>query len=67
MAKVNTDRFGNAYQLIGCKPNKNGFPVGYLELGNSLYKVEPSESKNEKYLYWVKVTKVDKWKKQTSM
>jgi len=67
MAKVNTDRFGNAYQLIGCKPNKNGFPVGYLELGNSLYKVEPSESKNEKYLYWVKVTKVDKRKKQTSM
>jgi hypothetical protein len=64
---VKTDRFGNAYQLIGCKPNKNDFPVGYIELGGKLYKLEPSKSKNDKYLYWIKVTKVNKQNKQTSM
>lgn len=64
---VKTDRFGNPYQLIGCKENKNGFPVGYVELGGKLYKIEPSEAKKDGFLYWVKVTRVDQKKKHTSM
>ena len=68
MAKyVKNDRFGNPYQLIGCKPNKNGFPVGYVELGGKLYKLEPSLSNNEKYSHWIKVTAVRKQSKSTSM
>lgn len=55
-----TDRFGNPTKLVGCKPNKNGFPVGYLEIGNQLYKLEPSKSNNEKYSHWIKVTKIVK-------
>lgn len=65
--RINTDRFGNAYQLIGCKPNKNGFPVGYIELGGKTYKVEPSRANKEGVEYWVKVTKVDPKKRPTSM
>lgn len=64
---VKTDRFGNPYQLVSCKENKNGFPVGYVELGGKLYKIEPSEAKKDGVLYWVKVTKVDQKKKHTSM
>lgn len=59
-ARIKTDRFGNPYQVIGCKDNRNGYPVGYAELGGKLYKVEPSESKNEKYSHWVKLTLVKK-------
>jgi len=64
---VKNDRFGNPYQVIGCKPNKNGFPVGYVELGSKLYKLEPSDSQNPKYSHWVKVTEVKKQNKNTSM
>lgn len=64
---IQTDRFGNAYQLVGCKPNKNGFSVGYAELGGKLYKIEPSEASKEGISHWVKITKVDKKAKQTSM
>ena len=53
---IKTDRFGNPYQLIGCKVNQKGFAAGYVELGGKLYKVEPSVSQNEKYGYWVKIT-----------
>jgi len=68
MAKyVKTDRFGQSYQVIGCKENKNGFPVGYVELGGKLYKLEPSDSKNEKYESWIKVTAVKKQNRNSSM
>lgn len=65
--RVSTDRFGNPYQLVGCKENKNGFPVGYVELGGKTYKIEPSEAKKDGVLYWVKVTKVDAKKQHSSM
>lgn len=64
---VKSDRFGNPYQLIGCKANDKGFCKGYIELGGKLYKVEPSKSDNEKYGYWVKVTQVKKRPNHTSM
>jgi len=65
--RISTDRFGNAYQLIGCKPNKNGYPVGYIELGGKLYKIEPSPSNKEGVDYWVKVTAIKKQNQATSM
>lgn len=65
--RVNTDRFGNPYQLVGCKPNDKGFCKGYVELKGQLYKIEPSTSNNEKYGYWVKITKVKKNNHATSM
>lgn len=68
MAKyIKNDRFGNPYQVIGCKPNKGGFPVGYVELGGKLYKIEPSESQKEGVAMWVKVTAVKKNARSTSM
>lgn len=64
MARVNRDRFGNEYQLIGCKDKKGtGFGVGYLEIGGKLFKLEPSTANKEGYTHWIKVTKVDKAKK----
>lgn len=64
---VKTDRFGNAYQVIGCKENKNGYPVGYVTLGGSLYKVEPSKSEKDGVAAWVRITKVQKRNRVTSM
>lgn len=65
--RINTDRFGNAYQVIGCKANKAGYPVGYVELSGKLYKIEPSESNKDGVAMWVKVTRVNKQNKQSSM
>ena len=67
MAKrISTDRFGNPYQVVGCKDKKgNGFPVGYVELGGKLYKLEPSESQKEGTALWIRVTQVKKNAKQT--
>lgn len=55
---LKSDRFGNPYQVIGCKANKGGYPVGYVELGGKLYKVEPSKANKEGVEMWVKVTQV---------
>jgi len=60
MRNSRIDRFGNMTMLIGCKENKNGYPVGYLEIGNTLYKVEPSPANKDGVLYWVKLTKLNK-------
>jgi hypothetical protein len=66
--RISSDRFGNPYQLIGCKDKKGkGFAVGYVELGGKLYKVEPSEAQKEGVLFWVKITAVKKQAAQTSM
>ena len=70
--RVKTDRFGNAFQNIPCTENKNGYPVGYLELGSKLYKIEPSQNtstdeKTGKEVAWVRVTAIDKKKKHQSM
>jgi hypothetical protein len=64
---IKNDRFGNPYQLIGCKVNDKGFAKGYIELGGKLFKIEPSVSQNEKYAYWVKVTAVKKQSLNKSM
>lgn len=65
--QIRNDKFGNPYQLVGCKVNEKGFSKGYIELGGKLYKVEPSLSSNEKYSYWCKVTQVKKQTNHTSM
>jgi len=62
MAKVLNDRFGNPSTLIACKPNKNGYPTGYVKLKGQLYQVAISE--NKKYGgYWAKITKLESTKK----
>lgn len=66
--RISTDRFGNPYQVVGCKDKKgSGFASGYVELGGKLYKIEPSEAQKDGVMYWVKITKVDKKAKHTSM
>jgi hypothetical protein len=66
--RISNDRFGNPYQLIGCKDKKGkGFAVGYIELGGKLYKVEPSQATKEGVLYWVKITAVKKNTSTASM
>ena len=66
--RISTDRFGNPYQLIGCKYVKGtGFPKGYIELGGKLYKLEPSEAKKDGVDVWIKVTQVKKQAQHTSM
>ena len=58
---IQNDRFGNPYQIIGCRDKKgSGFSKGYIELGGKLYKLEPSEAQKEGVEFWVKVTQVKK-------
>jgi len=61
MAYDRKDRFGNSYKLVGCKDKKgNGFPRGFVEIGGTMYKIEPSEANKEGVDYWVKITKMPK-------
>lgn len=66
---VRTDRFGNAYTVVACKPNKKNehFSAGYVELGGKLYKLEPSEASKEGVSMWIRVTKVNKNRSNSSM
>lgn len=65
---INTDKFGNPYQVIGCRDKKGtGFSKGFVELGGKLYKLEPSTANKEGVEAWVRVTLMDKKKVQTSM
>lgn len=65
---IQTDKFNNPYQVVGLKNNKGGFPVGYVELGNKLYKLEPSEAKGDgKYVMWCRVTQVKKKANHSTM
>ncbi|MBK5262374.1 MAG: hypothetical protein JJE17_07375 [Peptostreptococcaceae bacterium] len=61
---VRQDRFGNKYQSIFCKENKNGYPQGYIEIGNKLFKIEPARDSSENNKgdrgAWVKVTETKK-------
>lgn len=67
-SRISTDRFGNAYQLIGCKDKKgNGFSQGYVELGGKLYKIEPSVAQKDGVEFWVKITAVKKQAQHSSM
>ena len=54
------DRFGNKYIIVGCKENKNGFAVGYAEIGGKLYKIEPSSANKDGIKAWVKLTQIKK-------
>lgn len=65
-AKIKVDKFGNPFQSIACKNNKNGYPVGYAELGGKLYKIEPGSGSGEVDA-WVRITKVDQKKRPSSM
>jgi len=66
--RVSNDRFGNPYQLIGCKDKKDtGFAKGYVELGGKLYKIEPSTAQKDGVLFWVKITLVKKNQGNKSM
>lgn len=65
---IKNDRFGNPFQVIGCKDVKGtGFPKGYVELGGKLYKLEPSQAKKDGVEVWIKVTAVKKQAQNTSM
>ena len=70
MPFIKTDRFGQSFQSIFCRNNKNGYPVGYVELGSKLYKVEPgqvSENRKGESGTWCKITAVKKRTQSTKM
>jgi len=60
MSFWNKDAFGNDYTVVKLKPNKNNYPVGYVEIGNKLYKIETSDSKKDGVLEWCKITALPK-------
>lgn len=63
-ARISIDKFGNPYQLIGCKDKKGtGFSKGHVKLGGKLYKIEPSVAQKDGVEFWVKITQV---KQQTN-
>ena len=65
---LKTDRFGQPFTVVGCKPSKNeDFCAGYVELGGKLYKLEPSDANKDGVKMWIRVTKVDQSKRPTSM
>ena len=65
---IKNDRFGNPYQVIGCKDLKgSGFSKGYVELGGKLYKLEPSKASKDGVEVWIKVTQVKKTPQHSSM
>lgn len=78
-ARISTDRFGNAYQLktaMEVVNKKTGEVIAdnfrcYVELGGKLYKIEISprhkETKTGGNAVWVKVTKSEQQKRQSSM
>ena len=56
---VSTDKFGQKYQVIGCKDKKGtGFPKGYITLKGKLYKLEPSKSNKDGIEMWIRCTEV---------
>ena len=56
---VRRDRFGRPTHLVGMKDKKgNGFPYGYLTLGNKTFKVEVSDSNKDGVEQWVKLTEM---------
>jgi len=57
-ARVN--RFGNAEKVVGIKPNRNGYPTGYVEIGNQLYQLGVTNSNKDGVEFWVRLTKLAK-------
>lgn len=72
MAYTKTDRFGNSYVVVGCKDNKNGFPVGYERIGGKLYKFEPTRASGnapegkKPFSIWLRITEVDESAQKSS-
>lgn len=65
---INTDKFGQAFQVVGCKDKKDsGFPVGYVTLGGKDYKLEPSKANKDGVDVWIRVTAIKKQDRKTSM
>jgi hypothetical protein len=55
------DRFGNEQVVVGMKDKKGtGFPKGYIEINNQLYKITTSASNKEGVAGWVTLTKMKK-------
>jgi len=52
------NRFGNPEVVIGIKPNRKGYPTGYVELGGKLYQIGVTNSNKDGVLYWVRLTKL---------
>lgn len=67
--RISTDRFGNPYQIVGCKVNakNSAFCAGYVELGGKLYKLEPSNANKDGIKAWIRVTQVKKQPQHKSM
>lgn len=60
-ANVKSDKFGNSFIIVACKPDKNpDFCKGFIELKGILYKVEPSTAsdKSDGVSAWVKITEL---------
>lgn len=62
-----TDKFGNAFKLVGMKTSKTeGFSKGFVELGGKLYKLElSSHCEKDGLCGWLKVYKVEEKKRVT--
>ena len=43
--------------LIGLKADSNGYPIGFLQMGSTLYKVSTSPSNKQGVMEWVKLEK----------
>lgn len=55
------DRFGNEQVVVGLKDKKGtGFPKGYIEIGNQLFKITTSSSNKDGVHEWVTLTKMKK-------
>ena len=55
------DRFGNEQVVVGLKDKKGtGFPKGYIEIGNQLFKITTSASNKDGVHEWVTLTKMKK-------
>lgn len=59
-SNVRVNRFGNAEKLIGIKPNRNGYPTGYVEISNQLYQLGVTHSNKDGVEFWVRMTKLSK-------
>jgi hypothetical protein len=58
---ANQDRFGNEQVVVGLKDKKGtGYPKGYIEIGNQLFKITTSPSNKEGVHEWVTLTKMKK-------
>ncbi len=69
-SNTRVDRFGNPYKLAKLVANKNGYPQGFVDIGNQTFKVEVSEGKKQDsrgrdVMFWVKLTKLQKRTQQS--